>query len=86
MSASFERTFEESCALLDIIVGRCIRDLHFAEQVLDDPKNALEPYHLTEDELEDFIALKRGHAVEAGQTWSSIRERMNALKTKTSTT
>jgi hypothetical protein len=67
------RSYQESCKLLDRIVGRCVRDAVFARAVLDDPEDALAPYELTDDEMDDFRALKRGHRDEAETIWAAIR-------------
>lgn len=67
------RTYEESCALLDLIVGRCVRDEEFAKSVLVDPETALKEYELNEDELDDFRALKNRHSDEAAQAWTAFR-------------
>ena len=67
------RTKEESCALLDQIVGRCVRDVRFATDVLADPEAALKEYELNEDELDDFRALKDRHHHEAAEGWEAIR-------------
>jgi hypothetical protein len=68
------RTYEESCTLLDGIVGRCVREAPFASAVLDDPAAALKEYELNADELDDFLALRADHREEAEETWRSIRE------------
>ena len=67
------RTYEESCALLDSIVGRCIREADFAARVIADPEAALVEYQLDEDELDDFRSLKARHSEEALETWTAIR-------------
>jgi hypothetical protein len=67
------RTYEESCAHLDKIVGRCVFDAEFAASVLADPEAALKAYNLTEDELDDFRVLKRRHLAEASSGWTAIR-------------
>jgi hypothetical protein len=67
------RTYEESCALLDQIVGRCVRDEAFARAVLADPEAALQEYELNEDELDDFRALRDRHREEAAAGWAAIR-------------
>jgi hypothetical protein len=74
------RNYEESCALLDRIVGRCVRDEAFATRVLDDPVSALAMYELNQDELDDFLALKAGHRREAEQGWAEIRAAMASLQ------
>jgi hypothetical protein len=71
-----ERSYEQSCALLDGIVGRCIRDPAFSRQVLEEPATALRDYNLTAEELDDFLALQAGHAAEAEQVWTAIRTRL----------
>ena len=68
------RTYEESCALLDQVVGRCVRDADFACDVLEDPETALAEYELNEDEMDDFRSLKRRHRDEADMVWSAIRK------------
>jgi hypothetical protein len=67
------RNYDESCVLLDQIVGRCIRDVGFATSVLRDPEAALKEYELNEDELDDFRALKDRHYNEAAEGWAAIR-------------
>ena len=67
------RTFEQSCRLLDEIVGRCVRDMAFAASVLDDPESALLEYELEEHELDDFRALRARHRDEAREGWAAIR-------------
>lgn len=67
------RTYEESCRLLDEIVGRCVRDAEFAVSVLTDPEIALKEYELNEDELDDFRALKNRHFDETKEGWSALR-------------
>jgi len=75
-----ERSYEESCALLDKIVGRCVRVPTFARQVLDDPEMALREYNLNEDELEDFLVLSANHRDEAGAIWAAIHDGMEQLR------
>jgi len=77
-----ERSYRESCALLDRIVGRCIRDARFADWVLAAPEDALAEYQLTEDEFDDFRALSAGHLAEADEVWRSIRARMTTLQAR----
>jgi hypothetical protein len=72
------RSYEESCRLLDGIVGRCVRDASFASRVLGDPESALREYDLNEDELEDFVVLQAHHREEAGAIWAAIREGMES--------
>jgi len=67
------RTFEESCAYLDEIVGKCVRDAGFACAVLDQPEVALATYGLTDDEMDDFRALSKGHREDARQAWARLR-------------
>ena len=67
------RTYEESCRLLDEIVGRCVRDAEFAVSALNDPEIALKEYELNEDEMDDFRALKNRHFDEAKEGWSVLR-------------
>lgn len=73
------RTYEESCLVLDQIVGKCVRDAEFAAAVLDNPERALASYQLTDDEMDDFRALKRGHQDEASRGWAEIRDAMDGL-------
>lgn len=70
------RSYEESCAYLDEIVGRCVRDEKFAASVLEDPESALKQYQLSEDELDDFRALKYKHGSDAAESWATIRAGM----------
>ena len=72
------RSYEESCALLDQIVGRCVRDAGFASAVLGDPDGALAEYELNEDELDDFRALRARHRDEAYEGWAAIRDAIEA--------
>jgi hypothetical protein len=74
------RTYDESCALLDRIVGRCVRESDFADAVLNEPETALKEYELNEGELDDFRALKARHRDEASETWSAIRNGMTAAR------
>jgi hypothetical protein len=74
------RSYEESCALLDRIVGRCVREPRFAGRVLADPEEALKGYGLTKDELDDFRILKAHHLAEAKDVWTAIRTRMDKLR------
>lgn len=67
------RTYEQSCAYLDAIVGRCVRDDAFAEGVLDCPEAALAEYALTDDEMDDFRAITTRHREEARSAWASLR-------------
>lgn len=76
MGARMERSYEQSCKLLDQIVGRCVRDPGFSALVMSDPREALREFDLTEDEIEDFLILKEDHFAEASQVWSAIRERL----------
>jgi len=76
------RTYEESCALLDRVVGRCVRDESFAAAVLENPEAALEEYQLNEDELDDFRSLKARHREEAAQTWTAIRTGMAQVRAR----
>lgn len=68
------RSYEESCELIDRIVGRCIREAEFGSFVLLDPEAALKDYDLNEDELDDFRALRAEHEKEAGEGWQAIRQ------------
>jgi hypothetical protein len=77
-----KRTVDESCALLDQIIGRCVRDADFGARVLADPETALAEYELQEDELDDFRALKEKHAKEAAESWAEARAAMDAARTK----
>jgi hypothetical protein len=70
------RSYEESCKLLDQIVGRCVRDPQFSTRVLADPREALREFDLNEDEMEDFLILKDGHLTEAVAVWDAVRERL----------
>ena len=70
------RNFDESCAYLDQIVGRCVREEAFAEAVLSDPEKALKGYQLTPDEMDDFKAIQLRHKQEAAQGWATIRKAM----------
>jgi len=76
------RTYEESCALLDLIVGRCVRDSAFAESVLAQPEVALAEYELNQGELDDFLALKAGHREEAAETWAAIRSGVDQVRAR----
>ena len=64
---------EESTALIDKIVGRCVREASFAKCVLEDPRRALTEYGLNKAELDDFLALQR-HANEASDAWAQLRK------------
>ena len=75
------RTYEESCHLLDGIVGRCVREETFGSLVLHDPDAALQEYGLSEEELDDFRALKAKHQQTAGEVWAELRESMQDLQT-----
>lgn len=70
------RTYQESCDLLDRIVGRCVRVERFGRDVLADPETALAEYELDEHELDDFRALSARHRKEAAQGWAGIRAAM----------
>jgi hypothetical protein len=63
---------EESTALIDKIIGRCVREADFAKRVLEDPRTALAEYQLNKPELDDFLALQR-HASEANDGWTKLR-------------
>jgi hypothetical protein len=76
------RSYEESCGLLDRIVGRCVRDGAFASAVLEDPEGALAEYELNDDELDDFRALAARHRDEAAEGWAAIREAIEAGRTR----
>ena len=71
------RTVEESCVLIDKIVGRCVRDEAFGRQVLDDPEKALAEYNLNEGELEDFQMLAAGHKEYALEHWAHLRKELS---------
>ena len=79
------RSYEESCAMVDRIVGRCIREADFASATLADPDTALRDYHLNKGELSDFQVLHAEHREEAGQIWATIRNRMEALRSTSGT-
>jgi hypothetical protein len=68
------RTMEESCAMIDRISGRCVREPEFAAQVMADPATALAEYDLEPDELEDFVVLQQRHRDEALRGWTRVRE------------
>ena len=74
------RTFEESCVYLDQIVGRCVRDAEFAAAVLEDPDAALASYGLTEDELDDFRALKNMSRDETSRAWEQLRADLETFR------
>jgi hypothetical protein len=74
------RSYDESCSLIDEIVGRCIRIPEFASSVLSDPEVALKEYGLNEDELDDFRALSAGHREEAGEVWETVRTGMGSAR------
>jgi hypothetical protein len=76
------RTYEESCALLDEIVGRCVRDAGFATSVLADPETALKVYALNDDELDDFRALKNRHCNEATEAWAAVRVGLETVRNR----
>jgi hypothetical protein len=76
-SGSASRSYEESCRLLDRIVGRCVREPQFSARVLADPRGALREYALDEYELEDFLALQAGYSMEAAEVWAAIRDRLS---------
>jgi hypothetical protein len=67
------RSVEDSVALLDRIVGRCVRDAEFGRRVLACPETALAEYGLNADELDDFVVLQRDHAEEARAGWARLR-------------
>jgi hypothetical protein len=79
---SAPRTYDESCVLLDRIVGRCVRDRDFASMVLNDPRAALREYGLSGHELDDFLALQQGYADEAAQVWEAIRKKLIMLQSE----
>ncbi|HXU69377.1 MAG TPA: hypothetical protein VN947_08610 [Polyangia bacterium] len=68
------RTTEESCAIIDRISGRCVREPEFAARVMADPAGALIEYDLEPDELEDFVVLQQRHRDEALRGWARVRE------------
>lgn len=67
------RGFEESTALIDQIVGRCVRDPEFARSVIEDPRAALAEYGLNEGEEADFTALSEQVGAAALGIWSDFR-------------
>ncbi len=68
------RTAEESLRLIDLLVGRCVRDPEFAAAVLADPDATLSEYALSQDELDDFRVLsKRDHRVTLSG-WAKLRQ------------
>jgi hypothetical protein len=73
------RTFDESMALIDRIIGRCHRSASFAEAVLTDPEKALVEYGLQEGELDDFRAIKEKHHEEASRGWAEVRANLPEL-------
>lgn len=68
------RTIEQSTALIDQIIGRCVREADFGERVLRDPAQALAEYQLNQAELDDFLALKAQYAEEAAMHWANLRK------------
>jgi hypothetical protein len=68
------RTVDDSIALIDTIVGRCVRDHDFARKVMEDPETALAEYRLNSGELDDFIALKAQMGGTALEVWEALRE------------
>jgi len=80
MQETAQRTYEESCALLDEIVGHCVRERAFAHEVLDDPAAALASYHLHQHELDDFVTLSRDHPKAAAAGWAGIRDAIELLR------
>jgi hypothetical protein len=68
------RTTEQSIALIDEIIGRCVREAEFADRVLRDPDRALAEYQLEEDEIGDFRALRAKTADEAIVQWTHLRK------------
>lgn len=68
-----KRTVEESTALIDTIVGRCVREAEFGARVLENPEVALAEYQLNEAELDDFRALKAQYADLAAEKWAILR-------------
>lgn len=63
-----------SVALIDGIVGRCVRDPAFARAVISDPRSALAGYGLDEGEEADFLALREKVGAAALAAWSSLRQ------------
>lgn len=63
-----------STALIDGIVGRCVRDPEFAQAVISDPRSALAGYGLDEEEEADFLALREKVGTGALTTWSALRQ------------
>ena len=72
------RTVEESIALIDKIVGRCIREPEFGRAVIDDPETALRDYQLNKEEMGDFLALRVKVGEDAISYWRDMKAAMFA--------
>lgn len=68
------RDVSESIALIDNIVGRCVRDPEFARAVIADPRAALASYGLNAGEEADFLALSEKLGASALETWAGLRD------------
>jgi hypothetical protein len=68
------RTVEQSTALIDEIVGRCVREADFAARVLENYEEALAEYRLNRAELDDFKALREQYASQAAAHWALLRK------------
>ncbi|MBI4817205.1 MAG: hypothetical protein HY791_13165 [Deltaproteobacteria bacterium] len=71
------RSIAESTALIDRIIGRCVREPEFAKRVLLDPTATLAEYELTKPELDDFLALQR-YSGDADEVWTRVRTGLRA--------
>jgi hypothetical protein len=80
MSTPENPALEERLALLDTIVGRCVRDRAFADRVLSDPDEALREYALDEGELDDFRALAASRRDEAIAVWAALRAALEGAR------
>jgi len=80
MTTTKERVLEERLALLDTIVGRCVRDAEFASRVLASPEQALLEYGLDAGELDDFKALAATRREEAVSVWAGLRAAMGGAQ------
>jgi len=60
--------------MIDLLVGRCVRDPEFAAAVLADPEAALSEYALSEDELEDFRVLSKGDHRATLSGWAKLHK------------
>jgi hypothetical protein len=72
MNKNLQSRFDERLALMDGIVGRCLRESDFGRQVLEDPETALKGYALSEEEMNDFRALAK-HRDSVLRTWAELR-------------